>query len=124
MKRTYRKRALFDRGTVGKIVLTLFMLYIAYIILTPPSDITAEVPSPDGSKTARLRTVYYYDNQPSYKIHYRETGKTSWSGLYALPAYTNTPPDQAKAELRWSDNSERLDFLMNGTSIWHRVFAP
>ena len=99
-------------------------MFIAYKILTPPSNETARVTSPDGSKTARLRTFYYYDNQPSYKIYYRETGKKAWLNLLYLPAYTNVPAESASAAIQWSADSGQLDLLMNGTSIWHHVFEP
>jgi hypothetical protein len=122
MKRTYKKRALFHHSQLGKVFLGLFMAFIAYRILTPPSDDTTRITSPDGTKTARLKTVFYYENQPSYKIYYQEKGKKGWMGLYSLPAYTNTPVAQTKADLHWSDDSQRLDFTMNGTSIWHHVF--
>jgi hypothetical protein len=123
MKRSYKKRKAFDLKRLGQLVFTLFVVFIAYKILTPPSNETARIESPDGSKTARLRTYYYYDNQPSYKIYYREAGKKAWLNLLHLPAYTNVPPESAEASLKWSSNSERIDFLMNGTSIWHHTFA-
>lgn len=124
MKRTYKKRSLFDLSQISKIIFGLFVVFIAYRILTPPSDETARLTAPDGSKTARLRTVYYYDNQPSFKIYYRDAGKAAWLGLYSLPAYTNTPPEQTTADIQWSEQSDRLDFTINGTSIWHHVFVP
>lgn len=122
MKRTYKKRFLFDFRKLGQIAFTLFVVYMAYRILTPPSDETARLLSPDGSKTARLRTFYYYDNLPSYKIYYHESGKKIWLNLLYLPAYTNVPAESADASLQWSADSSRLDFLMNGTSIWHYIF--
>lgn len=122
MKRTYRKQSLFDLKKLGQFAFVLFLVFIAYKILTPPSNETARIASPDGSKTARLRTFYYYDNQPSYKIYYRESGKKAWLNLLYLPAYTNVPAASANAALAWSDDSAQLDFLMNGTSIWHHVF--
>lgn len=124
MKRTYKKRSLFDHNQLGKVFLTGFVLFIAYRILTPPSDETARVTAPDGSKTARLKTVYYYDQQPSFKVYYRETGNHAWLGLFTLPAYTNTPPDQTRADLHWSTDSEHLYLTINGTSVWQHVFAP
>lgn len=123
MRRTYKKRALFDFKKLGQMAFTLFVVFVAYRILTPPSRETARIDSPDGSKTARLRTFYYYDNQPSYKIYCRETGKLAWLNLLYLPAYTNVPAESAKATIEWSGNSDRLDFLINGTSIWHHTFA-
>ena len=85
--------------------------------------VTRAVTSPDGTKTARLRTIYYYDNQPSYKIYWRETGKKVWLGLHYLPANTNTPKGAAEADLAWNQKSDRVDFLLSGTSVWHHVFS-
>lgn len=124
MKRVYKKPSLFNFKKMGQIAFTLFIVFIAYKILTPPSDETARIQSPDGSKTARLRTFYYYDNQPSYKIYYREMGKRIWLNLFYLPAYTNTPPESTETTMEWSPDSERLDFLINGSSIWHHAFEP
>ena len=123
MKRSYRKRPVFEFRKLGSVAFTLFIVFIAYRILTPPSDETARLVSPDGSKTARLRTFYYYDNQPSYKVYYRDAGKTAWLNLYYLPAYTNTPANQTEADIVWSPDSERLDFTINGTSVWYHVFS-
>ncbi len=121
MKRTYKKRSLLDASSIGRAAFVLFIAFIAYKILTPPSTETARIESPDGSKTARLRTFYYYDNQPSYKIYYRETGKCAWLSLLHQPAYTNAPPE-AKADIAWSADSERLIFRIGGTNIWQHVF--
>ena len=123
MKRNYKKRPLFEVKHLGRIIFGLFVVFIAYKILTPPSEDSLRITSPDGSKTARLKTEFYFDNQPSYKIYYRETGSKPWQGIYYLPAYTNIPAETAEPDLAWSTDSSRLDFLMNGTSIWHHSFA-
>lgn len=122
MKRVYKKKSLFDPKKVGQFAFTLFIIFIAYKILTPPNDELARVDSPDGTRSARLRRVFYYDNQPSYKIDCREEGKVIWLNLYHLPAYTNIPAESAQAGIAWSPDSDRIDFLMNGTSIWHHAF--
>ncbi|MDF7806803.1 hypothetical protein P4E94_05080 [Pontiellaceae bacterium B12219] len=122
MKRTYRKTSLFDAKRLGQFCFALFIAYIAFKILTPPSDETVRTTAPDGSKTARLRTFYYLDNQPSYKIDCHETGKPAWLPLYHLPAYTNSPPELHHPDLQWSTTSDRIDFLLNGTSVWNHVF--
>jgi hypothetical protein len=123
MARVYKKRSLLDLKKLGQLAFSLFVVFIAYKILTPPSDETVRIESPDGRKTARLRTFYYLDHQPSYKVYYRETGKHAWLSLLYLPAYTNIPPENASADLAWSPASDRIDFLMNGTSIWHHTFS-
>ena len=122
MKQAYQKRPLLNSKKLGQLAFTIFVVFIAYKILTPPSDETVRVKSPDGSKMARLRTFFYYDNQPSYKIYYRETGKKIWLNLLYLPVYTNTPPEMQQPDLAWSKNSEQIFFLMNGTSVWHHTF--
>ncbi len=113
---------MFDFKRLGQFAFTLFIVFIAYRILTPPSDETARIDSPDGSKTARLRTFYYYDNQPSYKIYYRETGNKAWLNLLYLPVYTNAPPD-APAGIEWSTDSRKLYFNIDGSNIWSHTFA-
>ena len=122
MKRVYKKKPLVDPKKAGQIAFALFVLFIAYRILTPPSDELARIVSPDGTQSARLVRYFYYDNQPSYKIYHRDAGKTFWIHVYHLPAYTNIPPEAAEPVIEWSSDSRRLDCLMNGTSIWHRAF--
>lgn len=122
MKRSYQKRPLFGRARLGQLGLAAFVIFIALRILTPPSDATEPVVSPDGSKEARLKTVFFYDNQPSYKIHWRESGKTAWLSLQNFPAVTNAPAG-VEAELEWNETSDRVDFLLNGTSVWHHSFS-
>ncbi|HEY5621977.1 MAG TPA: hypothetical protein VIR77_05185 [Pontiella sp.] len=121
MKRTYRRRSKPGGKKLGQIAFTLFIVYIAYRILTPSSNEVTRI-SPDGSKTAKLRTFYYYENQPSYKIYYRESDKHVWLNLLYLPAYTNIPSESATASIQWSPDSDQLHLLINETSIWHHVF--
>lgn len=108
---------------LGQVVFMFFIIYIAYVILTPPSHETAKIDSPDGSRTAKLRTFYYYHEQPSYKVYYRATGQRTWRNLLYLPAYTNVPAASATADIAWTPDSEQLHLLINGTSIWHHVFS-
>ncbi len=122
MQRSYKKKSPFDLKQLGTLVFATFVVFVAFRILTPPSDELMQVRSPDGTKTARLRRYFYYNNQPSYKIYYRKSDKTMWLGLYHLPAYTNIPPETAEPSIAWSGDSQQLDFIMNGTSIWHHVF--
>jgi hypothetical protein len=122
MKRDYKKQPLFNPRKAGQFAFTLFIVFIAYKILTPPSDELVRIDSPDGTRSARLRRVSYYDNQPSFKVDCRDAGKIVWLNLFHLPAYTNSPVESAQADLAWSPDSGRIDFLMNGTSIWHHAF--
>lgn len=121
MKRVYKKKPWFDKSRIGLSIFTLFVVFVAFKILTPPSQELARLPSPDGSKTARLRR-FYYTGEPSYKIYYREADKLVWLNLLYLPSYTNIPHQTAKPAVEWSADSERLDFIMGGTSIWHHDF--
>ncbi len=122
MKRIYKRTPLFNLKQLGTLAFAAFVVYVAFRILTPPSEELMHLRSPDGTKTARLRRYFYFDGQPSYKIYYREDEKFAWLGLYHLPAYTNIPPESAEPAIAWTDDSRRLDFFMNGTSIWHHVF--
>ena len=122
MKRSYIKRpSLFDSKRLGFAAFTLFIVFVAFKILTPPSTEVALIDSPDGSKTARLRK-FYYVSQPSYKIYCRETDKLVWDCLLYLPSYTNTPHATATESIEWSPDSATLYFKINGTSIWSYTF--
>ena len=121
MKRSYTRRPVLDPKRLWAGLFTLFIVFVAFKILTPPSTELALIDSPDGTRTARLRK-FYYVSQPSYKIYYRATDKLAWECLLYLPSYTNTPHETASESIEWSDDSEHLFFKINGTSIWHHVF--
>ena len=99
----------------------VFIVFVAFKILTPPSIELATVQSPDGTKTARLRK-FYYVSQPSYKIYYRETHQRLWLNLLYLASYTNVPHATAVETIEWSPDSEHLYLKINGTSIWNHAF--
>jgi len=121
MKRIYKKKATFDLKKLGTGLFTLFIIFVAFKILTPPSSELAVVDSPDGSKTARLRK-FYYVSQPSYKIYYRDKDKLAWLNLLYLPSYTNVPHQTASESIEWSPDSDHLFFKINGTSVWSHTF--
>jgi hypothetical protein len=121
MKRNYTKRRVLDRSKLGLAVFTLFIAFVAYTILTPPSEEVAVVVSPDGNRSAKLEIVYYI-SQPSYKIYYRETGKRLWLRVLHMPSYTNVPHATAVETLEWSPDSELLTFRINGSNVWRRAF--
>jgi hypothetical protein len=123
LHRNSRGRLPFTPRQMGIGLSVLFLAFVAYRILTPPEETLAAVVSPDGSKTARLRK-FYYVSQPSYKIDYREAGKTLWQNLLYLPSYTNVPHQAAVECLEWSPDAATLRFIINGTSIWHYTFTP
>ncbi|MCF7848766.1 MAG: hypothetical protein K9M45_07955 [Kiritimatiellales bacterium] len=122
MKRAYKKKPLLDMKRVGAAVFTLFLVFIAYKILTPPSNNLATITSPDGSKTARLRK-FYYVSQPSYKVYCRDTGNRVWQALLYLPSYTNIPHQTAIEAIDWSPDSKKLFFRINDAIIWQHDFA-
>ena len=121
MRRSYKKQSAFDTKRLGFGIFTLFIVFVAFKILTPPSQELARINSPDGSKTARLRR-FYYVSQPSYKIDYREADKLVWLNLLHLPSYTNVPHATAHESISWSPDSKKLYFKINGTNIWMHRF--
>jgi len=121
MKQSYKKKATFDSKRLGMSIFTLFIVFVAFRIMTPPSTEMAVIKSPDGSKSARLRKFYYL-SQPSYKVYYRESGKKIWLNLLYLQSYTNVPHQTATESIEWSPDSENLYFKINGTSIWSHAF--
>jgi hypothetical protein len=121
MKQRYSRKITFDTRRIGIGIFALFIVFVAYKILTPPSAEVARVESPDGTKTARLRK-FYYVSQPSYKIYCRETGKAVWLNLLYLPSYTNVPHATAIETIEWSPNSKDLFFKINGAPIWSYRF--
>jgi hypothetical protein len=92
------------------------MAFIAFRMLTPPQNNLYQ-DAPNGSQQARLKTFYYTPGIPSYKIYTRPTGTLLWKNQLYLPAYTNTP--RPTASLQWTHDSQRLDLLINQTSLWH-----
>ena len=109
------------RRSWGRAAFILFLIFVAYRILTPNTKEVARIPSPNGARTARLRKIYYVA-QPSYKIDYRQTGKWLWLNLLYLPAYTNAPSETTVETLQWSPDSQKLFFRINNTSIWSHTF--
>ncbi|OUX38872.1 MAG: hypothetical protein CBE26_00375 [Kiritimatiellaceae bacterium TMED266] len=107
---------LLNRSIIRKIGITCFMAFIAFRILTPPQKNLFQ-DAPNGSQQARLKIFYYTQDIPSYKIYTRPNGTLLWKNQLYLPAYTNTP--NPTATLKWSHDSQRLDLLINQTSIWH-----
>ena len=121
MERSYRKHRSLDRRKLGVGIFTLFIAFVAYTILTPPSKEVALVVSPDGHRSAKLQKVYYV-TQPSYKIYCREEGQRLWLRLHHMPSYTNVPYATAVETLEWSPDSKHLFFSINGTTVWHYAF--
>ena len=65
-----------NRQTVQKIGMVLFMVFIAFQILTPPSNNNV-YHAPNGTQQARLKTFYYTEGIPSYKVYTRSSGTPS-----------------------------------------------
>ncbi len=122
MKRIYKKTKTLDLQRIGYGAFTLFVVFVAFRILTPPSQELARINSPDGTMSARLR-VFHYVSEPSYKVDYREADKLVWLNLLYLPSYTNTPHDSSQMNIEWSPNSEHLYLKLNDAPIWHHSFG-
>jgi len=102
------------RNNLKKIGLSIFMILVAFQILTPPSN-NIIIKSPDNKKEVRLKTFFYSENIPSYKIYVRQTGSLLWRNLLYLPSYTNSV--NPRVELKWlNDNS--LCFQINNIIVW------
>ena len=122
MKRSYKKQSTFDTKRLGAIFFTLFIVFVAFKILTPPNHEIMRLNAPDGSKIARLRK-FYYVSQPSYKIDYREADKLIWLNLLNLPSYTNVPHATARESIQWSADSKQLYLKINDTNLWMYRFS-
>jgi hypothetical protein len=108
-----------NRQTVQKVAMGLFMAFIAFRILTPPSH-HLRLDAPNGTHQARLKIFYYTEGIPSYKVYTRPAGTLLWKNQLYYPAFTNTP--NPHAQLQWSSDSQRLYLLINGNSIWHQAY--
>lgn len=100
---------------VGLLALMGFALFVSLRIFTAPVKTAQILAAPDGSREARLQYVYY-TAKPGFKIAARE--RKLWHTVLYLAEYTNAPAGELKPALRWSDDSARLYFDMNGKPIW------
>ncbi len=100
---------------IGLLVLMGFALFVSFRIFTPPTKIVEVVTAPDGSREARLLHVFYY-SEPGYKISTR-TGRL-WHTQYYLPEYPAVPARDRIETLKWSPDSKRLSFEINGKLLW------
>lgn len=99
----------------GLLVLMGFALFVSFRIFTAPVKTVQILAAPDGSREARLQHVYY-TSKPGYKIATRKN--RLWRTVLYLPEYTNAPPGELKASLRWSEDSGVLFFDINGRPVW------
>jgi hypothetical protein len=115
----FRKRTFFGGmpplRAIGFLVLMGFVLFVSFRIFTPPVKTVQILSSPDGSRDARLQHVYYY-SKPGVKIAVRE--RHLWHTLFYLSEYTNAPAGAMNEKLRWSEDSKRLYFDINGRLVW------
>ncbi len=100
---------------IGFLVLMGFVLFVSVRIFTPPVKTVQILSAPDGSHDARLQHVYYY-SKPGFKIAVREG--YFWHTLFYLSEYTNAPAGALDEKLRWSEDSKRLYFNINGKLLW------
>ena len=119
----FRKHSLFTRmpkgRTIGFLALMGFVLFIAFRILTPPTEVIQRISAPDGSREARLQHVFY-TSDPGYKISTRT--RRLWHTQLYLPEYKVAAVEQRKAAIRWSADSKELFFEINGTPVWSETF--
>jgi len=104
---------------IGFLVLMGFVLFVAFRIFSAPTQVVQIIESPDASREARLLHVFYY-SEPGYKIAVRE--KRFWHTLFYLSEYPDVPLEGRKERLRWSLDSERLFFEVNGMRVWSYDF--
>lgn len=116
MNRKYLVKSLpfIGRNNLKKIGLSIFMILVAFQILTPSSS-NVIIKSPNDKKEARLKIFFYSENIPSYKIYIRETGSLLWRNLLYLPSYTNSV--NSNVELKWLNDSS-LCFQINNVIVW------
>ncbi len=119
----FRKHSLFagmPKGrAIGFLALMGFVLFVAFRIFTPPTEVVQQITAPDGSREARLQHVFYYSD-PGYKISTR-AGRLWHTKLY-LPEYRGDNTKKREAVLRWSLDSKRLFFEINGAAVWNETF--
>lgn len=115
----FRKHSFFSGlsplRAIGFLALMGFALFVSFRIFTAPAKTVQILAAPDGSRAARLQHVYYY-SKPGFKIATRE--RRLWHTVLYLPEYTNAPAGELKAALRWSEDSKRLYFDINGKPVW------
>ena len=104
---------------IGFLALMGFVLFIAFRIFTPPTEVIQRISAPDGSREARLQHVFYYSD-PGYKISTRT--RSLWHTQLYLPEYKVTAAEQREAKIRWSADSKELFFEINGTPVWSTRF--
>ena len=101
---------------IGLLALMGFALFVSFRIFIPPTRAIQTLASPDGGREARLMNVFYH-SEPGYKIVVRE--KRLWRTLFYLAEYPDIPLVEREEEtLRWSPDSRRLIFEVNGKRLW------
>ncbi len=118
----FRKQS-FLRGlpplrAIGLLALMVFALFVSFRIFSVPTKTVQILVAPDGTREARLQHVYYY-SKPGFKIATRKN--YLWHTILYLPEYTNEPAGELTETLRWSDDSKRLYFDINGKPVWSSV---
>jgi len=115
----FQKKSFFGEmpplRAIGFLVLMGFVLFVSFRIFTPPVKTVQILSAPDGSRNARLQHVYY-NSKPGFKIAVRE--RHLWHTILYLTEYTNAPAGALNEKLRWSADSKRLYFDINGKLVW------
>jgi len=96
----------------------VFMLFVAYKILTPPTDVLDIKTSPDGKIVARLRAIYYLSD-PVYKIDYHQVDHWAWRNLYLRSNQLYSP---SSLTLKWEEDSKVLFLFSRRKMVWKYSF--
>ena len=115
----FHKRSFFSgmspMRAIGFLVLMGFVLFVSFRIFNAPAKTVQILSAPDGRREARLQHIYYY-SKPGFKIAVRE--RRLWHTLFYLSEYTNASAGALNEKLRWSEDSKRLYFDINGRPVW------
>jgi hypothetical protein len=101
-----------------KVVAVLFMLFVAYKILTPRAEVLMQVVSPDGKNVARLRVIYY-SSDPVYKIDYHATQEWAWRCVFIHSIESASPKT---VSIKWSKNSKEIGLFLHEKPFWKYEF--
>ena len=116
MNRKYSIKSIpfIGRNNLKKIGLSIFMILVAFQILTPPSN-NIIIKSPNNKKKKLDLRHFFTQKIFHIKIYIRETGSLLWRNLLYLPSYTNSV--NPNVELKWLNDSS-LCFQINNVIVW------
>ncbi len=100
-------------------LLALALLFVAFRILVPPSDLLQRLDSPDGERAARLLRVSYLKS--SFAVQLKDG--PLWHTAYYSPPLTNDYRVDLGERLAWSADGHVLLFRYGGRWVWGRDTA-